>query len=503
MRLALLARHLAERGHELHIALLPKPKGEVRDFLDGLAAEFPHLTYGSAPRRRQSDGWGHVARLVRGIADLARWADPRMQSFPLLRNGMTDDVRNLLAPQQFDPITRRIAAVAVKRLSTTSSPRIARRVIRVASRLESAIPTSGEVDRYLRERAPDVVVSASVMKNCSEEVELLKSARRLGIPTAVCVASWDKLTTKGLLKFVPERVFVWNGKQVQESVELHGIPRERVVETGAYPFDDWFERRATRTREEYARDVGLDPGRPYLLYLCSSNQTTRRREVDFVLSWIEALRDSGGQALRGLGIAIRPHPDFAGDWRNVDLSTFENVVLCKTEHPVAEDARADFFDGLVNCAAAVGINTTAMIEAAIAQKSVLTVVSDAFAQEATLHFHYMLAENGGFLHVATSLEEHVEQLGGVLEEDSAGAERRRGFVESFIRPCGINRPAAPIMAEAFDELARLSPDRPPRASALRPLLVPFVWLNALQQRRPASGKQVPKKEAGVRGTASA
>jgi hypothetical protein len=114
----------------------------------------------------------------------------------------------------------------------------------------------------------------------------------------------------------------------------------------------------------------------------------------------------------------------------------------------------------------VGINTTAMIEAAVAGRSVLTVLAPEFAQESTLHFHYLLEENGGFLHVASSLEQHAEQLGRVLSETAEDEERRRRFVESFVRPHGLDRPATPIFADAVEELAGLPVDTRVRPGTL-------------------------------------
>ena len=148
---------------------------------------------------------------------------------------------------------------------------------------------------------------------------------------------------------------------------------------------------------------------------------------------------------------------------------------------MTDDARADFFDSLSHSAAVVGINTTAMIEAAIVGKSVLTVLSPEFAQESTLHFDYLLEENGGFLHVAGSLDEHVVQLGHVLAEDAEGAERRRRFVESFVRPHGLDRPATPIFADAIEELATLPVQRW-RPSPWRPLLAIEAALSARRPR---------------------
>src|SRR5581483_4656910 len=189
--------------------------------------------------------------------------------------------------------------------------------------------------------------------------------------------------------------------------------------------------------------------------------------VDFVRAWIGAVRASGDERLRRIGILVRPHPNAAVPWEGVDLADSGAVVWPRAgAHPVAEQARADFFDTLAHAAAVVGINTTAMIEAAILGKSVLTVLVPRFAQESTLHFHHLLEENGGFLHVAGDLAEHARQLASVLDEDEAGAGRRRAFVASFVRPAGLDRPAAPIGAAAIEELASARVEHRASAAAL-------------------------------------
>ncbi len=107
--------------------------------------------------------------------------------------------------------------------------------------------------------------------------------------------------------------------------------------------------------------------------------------------------------------------------------------------------------------AVVGLNTSAMIEAAIVGKSIYTIRTSEFAggQEQTLHFHYLLAENGGPVQVADTLAQHVEQLAGGLLDSQTGACRSRQFVESFVRPRGIDRPVAPIVADEIERVATL------------------------------------------------
>jgi hypothetical protein len=501
-----LVAELAQRGHDVRLAFQPS-KGA----LPAPAEHMPGVTYGFAPERAASDGWRSVAWLVRALADLARYAHPRYAAAPELRGRMeTKVVGRLVKSDEFEPVARRLALALARRLVARTDAVLSERVIRAAARLEAAIPTSRRIDRYVREQAPDVVLATSVVKVASAQVEFLKSARRLGVPAATCVASWDNLTNKGLLKFAPERVFVWNEVQRREAVELHGIPPERVVATGAQLFDPWFERRPSTSREEFVRRIGLDSERPYVLFLGSSPFVTNHSddEVRFVERWIESLRASGDGRLRGLGIAIRPHPVGKG-WKHADLTRFENVVIWPphSERPIKPDDQREFFDSLAHSGAVVGINTTAMIEAAIVGRSVLTVLAPEFAQESTLHFHYLLEQNGGFLHVASSLEDHARQLADVLDEDAAHAERRRRFVESFVRPHGLDRPATPILADSVEELAGVPVQRHVGAGLLvlrGPLVLEAGMcrlLTVTPRLRPGRGLRRAARKLGARARA--
>jgi hypothetical protein len=501
---ASLVSQLAERGHEIHLAFQPT-KGLPTQLAEHAAAA-QRVSYGVAPQRRPRDGWRSVAWLVRALPDLARYSHPRYARAPVLRERMsTKTLRHLTRAPGFEPIGRRLGVRLARRLSSTTDAELSERVIEIAARLEAAIPTDRGIDRYIREREPDVVLVTPLVNRASPQVEFLKSARRLGIPAGVCVASWDNLTNKGLIRVVPERVFVWNELQRREAVELHGVPEESVIATGAQLFDDWFERRPSRSRDGFLREVALDPSRPYVLYVCSNPAMTDVAEAGFVLAWIQALREGADGRLRRLGILIRPHPNEADSWREVDLTRFENVTVWPPigDLPVTEKARADFYDSLAHSAAVVGINTTAMIEGAIVGKSVLTVLAPEFAQESTLHFHYLLEENGGFLHVAASLEDHMQQLLRVLDEDAADAERRRRFVESFVRPHGLDRPATPILAAAVEDLAAARVSAPVQLSTLL-LRLPLALEAGLSSVAAAAGAaQVSKRLRRLRRRAGA
>ena len=314
---------------------------------------------------------------------------------------------------------------------------------------------------------------------------MVRSAQGLGIPAALCVASWDHLTTKGLMRVQPDLVAVWNETQKREAVAFHGVSPDRVAVTGAQPFDKWFGRAPSRDRDAFCRMVGLRPERPFILFTGSSESISAPDlEVTFVRRWVayvrRGLRDTAGEA----GVLVRPHPFNAAHWATADLSDLEDVVVFPRHavNPVDEGDRADYFDSLHHAAAVVGVNTSAMVEAAIVGRPVLSVLAGEFAhtQGGTLHFQYLLPENGGCVQVARGLDEHVEQLADALRSPEAHAERLDRFVSSFVRPLGRDVAGTPVLADALEGLAGRGRTRPARAALGR---VPFGAARPVPGRR--------------------
>jgi hypothetical protein len=283
----------------------------------------------------------------------------------------------------------------------------------------------------------------------------VRAARQLGIRSVLAVGSWDHLTTKGLIHAAPDHVLVWNDAQRTELEEIHGIDPDRVTVTGASAYDHWFVASPSTSREAFCARVGLAPARPYLLYLCSS-PFIAPDEVGFIERWIAGARASG-----------------------VDLSRFGNVAVFPRggANPVDREARAEYFDSMFHSAAVVGVNTSGLIESGIVGRMVFTVLDEAFAgtQEGTLHFRHLQTVNGGLLHVARTLPEHYAQLADLLAGRTAVDDRGRRFVEAFIRPRGLDVPAAEICADALEAEGRRGGTREAaRAPVWRALLTPLA-----------------------------
>jgi hypothetical protein len=432
---------LARRGHQIHLAFsIPDKLGDGR-LLWELTNDHAGITSGELGKKTPWRFWLSLARAVRFSGDYVRYLTPEFAGAQALR-----DRAAMRAPR----LVRGVLRLPLMRT---------RAGLRLASGLFSLVERALPVDRWtsdlLAAQKPDVVLITPLVDLGSDQVDYVKAAKALGVRSALCVHSWDNLTNKGLIRVIPDRVYVWNEAQRNEAVSMHGVKPEQVVATGAPVYDQWFDRRPSTTRDEFCRKIGLPPGRPFFLYLCSS-QFIAPDEADFVEQWIRAVRAAPDTAVREAGILIRPHPENLQPWQRFDFDTFRDVVLWPRggANPVDAGSKNDYFDSLFHSAAAVGINTSAQIEAGIVGRPVFSVRVPQYAgtQEGTLHFHYLVNEGGGLLHMAATLDEHVAALAGALTRTDEDDRKLRGFVQAFVRPAGIDVPATPLLADAIEQL---------------------------------------------------
>jgi hypothetical protein len=431
-------RELARRGHEVLLAasLVRQGKPVRFDVIDG---EPRIAVAGLVPPR--ADRWTALAAAVRGTMDFVRYLDPDLAGATLLRARVKR--QGLPSGLQF-----------LDRIGSLARPTV-RRAMRALQAVERLIPPAPPLLEFLDRHRPDLVLVSPLVEPASDQVDLVRAAHARGIRTGALVASWDNLTNKGDLKVETGLVAVWNDAQRREAVTYHRVHEGRVAVTGAQPFDRWFDRRASRTRAAFCAAVGLPDDGPFVLFTGSSIFIARAEvEMPFVRDWIDALRASGDPRVRGLNVLVRPHPYNGRAWNPDVYAGMPGVTVWPRGgyDPVDEASRAGLFDSLFFCEAVVGINTSAMIEAAIVGRPVLSIETPQFAgtQNGTLHYRYLLPENGGFLRVAESFDAHVRQLGGVLADPAAARAELARFVGAFIRPQGLDVAAMPRLADAIE-----------------------------------------------------
>ncbi|HLG55062.1 MAG TPA: hypothetical protein VI485_07000 [Vicinamibacterales bacterium] len=346
--------------------------------------------------------------------------------------------------------------------------------------IEAASPPSETLLRLLREIDPDVVlVSPTIWPKDPVEADYLHAARTLGIPTIGFINSWDNLTSKGTVHVVPDLFIVWNEPMAIEAAEIHDVPKETIRITGAPHLDAFFLLRPRMSRQEVCAQMGCPDG-PYMVFLCSS-RTIWENEIGMVKAMADALAreylagPKRAAASHAPTLVVRPHPTNPGVFK---AFSYPGVVVHPKDGDQADSSASwqEYYDQLSHATCVFGLNTTAFLEAVMANRPCLTIVSEAYwrAQGRTGHFRHLL--KGDFLEVCSDMDDLAAHVRRILEGADEKAEGRRGFTRWFLRPCGLDTPAGEVVADVIESAAQPRGGVAPISDGARRRSVPGLTL---------------------------
>ncbi|MEJ7891562.1 MAG: hypothetical protein WKF94_02845 [Solirubrobacteraceae bacterium] len=471
---------LARRRARVHV-IIERPReriaGQMR-FIEDLVARSPTITWGAGPRPDAAE-WTAFRRELGAAYDAVHYQQSGFDGAPEFR----------ARAKEASPRYARAASALLPSRGARAQTTLARAVLGAAN----AAPVAPNLRAAVREHRPDVVLVSPLFWFGSPQSEWIRAAKAEGVRTMGCLFSWDNLTSKGALRATPDALTVWNQAQAEEAATLHGVPRGRIVVTGAQNWDHWVDWKPSRTREQFAEEVGFPLDRPYILFLESSSYMGG--EGAFGREWLTFIRNAQNPAVRDAHVVIRPHPQAIRDeWAPVAGLGGVTVWPREGKVPLDRPAREDFFDSMHHATAVVGVNTSSFLEAAMFERPALTVTPPelARAQSHTVHFRHLLSENGGPVISAPTLEAHVEQLGRVLAGDWS-VEPSRAFVRRFLRPHGLQSRAAEHWVAAVEELCRRPAPRPVAPSRVdrigERVLSPYAGRLSRHQRERTAAKR--------------
>jgi CDP-glycerol glycerophosphotransferase (TagB/SpsB family) len=257
------------------------------------------------------------------------------------------------------------------------------------------------------------------------------------------------LTTKGTFHIIPDAVLVWNDVLVKEARTFHDVPQDKLLITGAPVFDFWFEMQPTLDYPSFCNKVGISADQPYVLYLCSSKYISGD-ETSFVRTFAKALGSSGDT--QKIKVLVRPHPLNSEIWDGVED---ESIAVWPRSASWVDtpQAKLDYYHSIYHSRAVIGVNTSAIIEAAILDRPCVTIVDEEykFKQNGQGHFGHLI--NAGFMEITHSFAESAAVISAILTGEDSKKKQRRRFVSNFIRPHGLDRSASEIMASAIEAAA--------------------------------------------------
>ena len=421
-------RALLDRGHHVTAVIVGKPD-RAAELRERYAEELPGLVVRFVPGRR-GDRWAVPAAFLR----------------------------------------RRIDDAFARRRENRVQPAL----LAVLRAVERAVPPGPEVEAIVRERRPDRLVVMLPLGPASDRVDFLRASRALGAATVYASASWKSLTG-GLLLGEPDLVVTANAHQRAAAIKAHGIAPERVVAAGAPGFDHWAGWQPERSREELSAQARLDPGRPYVLYVCSALRRRTRRgdgELPLLRDWVARLRAADDPRLREAGILVRPHPGLALPSDGLGAAGESVAVWPATEGATLDERRSSLFDSIHHAAVVVGVNTSAFVDAALIGRPCVRMALPG-DEALPVHLRHLAAVGEGVLTLPRTPVEQDAAVARALAGQAPPADREA--VARLVRPRGGDTPAAVEMAQAIEGAApsslrrrRRRPATPGRRARPRP-----------------------------------
>ncbi|MDH7515005.1 MAG: hypothetical protein QHI48_03895 [Bacteroidota bacterium] len=322
-----------------------------------------------------------------------------------------------------------------------------RPVLEELTRLENDLawrlrPTR-EFDALFEALQPDLVFNCSHIHGPAGELPC-RVARRMGIPVAGFIFSWDNLTSRSRIIVPYDHYLVWHeGMKRTLLAQYPFIDPARVHVTGTPQFDFHFRDDFLLPREELCRRIGIDPALPYILYTTGVDRHFPEEHLH-VRAVIDILRDPAFPV--PCRLVVRTYvKGTSREMRALAAEQCDGVVF----PPVEWDERwytpsygdLSLYTSLLRHAA-MGINaaSTVSLELLMFGKPVVNIGFDPPGSSLPRHLrwrrhiefdHYAPVASSGAVMVANSADDMRAMIRRGLLDPENGADARKRFIREM------------------------------------------------------------------------
>lgn len=162
---------------------------------------------------------------------------------------------------------------------------------RVENVLSHSLRPTRHFDELFAQLRPDLVFNGSHIHGSASFLPV-RVAKRMGIPVAGFVFSWDNLTNRSRIFEPYDEYLVWHAPMKRQLLDLYPFLRqEQVHVTGTPQFDFHFKTEFLLDREDLCARMGIDAARPFILYTTGIDRhfPEEHRHVRTVIDILQAM----------------------------------------------------------------------------------------------------------------------------------------------------------------------------------------------------------------------
>lgn len=319
---------------------------------------------------------------------------------------------------------------------------LARPLVRKFARyFDARLGIDDAVKQLFDEFNPAVVFSVHLFGD--DEAAILRAAKRLGVPSIGFINSWDKLTSRSIIRILPDYLIVPNKIVKTEAVCFHDIPPEKIFISGAPQFDIYRKLKPT-SREDFLKQAGLPITARFFVF-CPMGKTFSDSDWQFMLLIDSFLKRK--LLPDDLFVLVRFPPNDRvrlGDSSKMDRFVFmiPGVRFSKTRGVDWDMNEADIqslFDSIYWSELVVCPPSTISIDASILDKPVINLGFDFVPEKSyrsILRFygatHYRNIMGFGGISLAKDARDLLRLINHYLMNPQDNAEGRSKIVESQV-----------------------------------------------------------------------
>lgn len=275
---------------------------------------------------------------------------------------------------------------------------------------------------------------------------LIQVARRMRIPTAAFIFSWDNLASKGRMAGDFDYYLVWSRLMEKDLREFYPhVRKDRIAVIGTPQFEPYVQDHYGYSREALDKRFGTDPSRPIVLFTC--NDASSQNDPLYLELLAKALTE--GRFTHDFNLIARTSPAesperFAHlkekypciiwnypDWR---LSREGHQEPWSQRVPSAQDL-SDLKSLLQHAAFTINVMSTITIDSFLFGKPVINPVFGSFDngmypdQKYMRYRHLEPLVACGASHVVRNEAEFADAVNRLLDGDDGRSALRRDFVD--------------------------------------------------------------------------
>jgi hypothetical protein len=337
-------------------------------------------------------------------------------------------------------------------LSFIANRVLARPLVRgVVRALDQRFVARSPYAKLFETHKPDLIFMADLFDDA--EIALLREARRASVPSIGLINTWDRTTSRWMIRLLPDRYVVFNEVMKKEMIQYADMPEDRIYISGTVQHDHLITGKRS-TRAEFLKELGIPTANKVIVYCPIGGGFDRSRpELDpGIVEHIERYIGSGVLGTKDVTLVVRFHPNDVVDlskWKQYPNVVYDrpgkkftevlsDAVFARTRGQnwdMGEDDLQHLRDTLFHADIVVCYYTSLSIDAAVTDRPVVNINFDIKNGEIierphpyyrTTHYR-KVADTGGITLVQCE-KDLVSTLKAFLADPKLDADKRARLV---------------------------------------------------------------------------